>query len=134
MPLHSQNLSRLNEAELNNESVKFAGKYVEQRFQNGRDVEKHLVLNCVAHGFYMGARHCETVTFRPQISLKRLLGVGNIDEPEEVWNESIKASNYYIAKKKYSKLSMGDLALVRATVSYGFREGCQWRQKCFGLK
>lgn len=117
----------LNKAELNNESAKFAGTYVERAFRKGRETEKHLVLNCVAHGFYMGARHYETAVMAPNF-FRRLLGCKPLDDTA-LWNESVKAANYYLRRRGYwGKLPMSELALMRSTLSYGFREGYLWRR------
>lgn len=113
-------MKKMKEEQLNNKCATFAGKYIEAKFKGGSQVERNLVLNSLAHGMYMGVRFAEkTYTsfwfkFLPKI----------IDS-EYIEKHGIKASNFYLKKKGYSKLQWHEQALIRASVSTGFREGFQ---------
>lgn len=125
--LPNRNPCRMNEAELNNESARFAGTFVEKHFKSGAETEKQLVMNCVAHGFYMGARHYEKTVGRFRF-WSFLRGVEPLSA-EKLYRESQKASRYYVKKKGYRKLNIHEQALICATVSTGFEGGYQWRGK-----
>lgn len=114
-------------AELNNESARFAGRYCETRFRGGRDVEKHQVLNCVAHGYFCGFRWAETEFLFPSsarilVNWMKNKTLENFSD-EALWNESIKASNHYVVQKGFTTIALAEQALIRATFSYGFRDG-----------
>lgn len=72
----------------------------------------------------MGARHIEKRQTRPtwKFWIKRDLN------EEELNLESIKAASYYVRQKNYNVLPYGQLALIRSTVAYGFREGFRFRE------
>ncbi len=126
---------RLKDAELNQLSASFAGRYVEQKFARGGDIEKQQVLNYLAHGFYMGAREAEKKlpdnsrsfwwwTFKAPKWAARGIGKEN-SLARAMWldHESLKAANFYIKKQGFYKVIYTDQALVRATVSIGFKAG-----------
>lgn len=123
-----QNLQPLSKAELNNVSARFAGAYIETAFRKGREVEKQLVLNCVAHGYYMGARNFEDILLRPRW-WRVLFGKprGPLADVG-LFHESVKAGRFYLKRKGYLKLAMADQSLILASVTYGFREGYSWRK------
>jgi hypothetical protein len=112
----------MNTAELHNISVKFSGEYINNRFKNGSDVEKHLVLNTIAHGFCMGARFRETAFKKTWKFWEK-----PPKTEEDIVNHSVRAAKDYILKKGMVGLPVDKNFLVRATVSYGFREGYNWR-------
>lgn len=118
-------MERMKEVELTGASLKFSGQYVKDKFPKGRDIERNLVMNTTAHGFFMGARDIEKRQARPtwKFWIKK-----DLDE-EALLMESIKASQYYVKKKSYGKVPFGQLALIKSTVAYGFREGYAYRRK-----
>ena len=75
----------------------------------------------------MGARHAESTVINPKKWKKFLWGVKTFSDLQ-LWNESVRASNFYIAKKKYHRIAFAEQALIRATVSHGFRAGYRWRE------
>lgn len=119
-------MARLNEAELTDMAAKYASEYIFERFKTGRDIEKSLILNTVAHGYYMGARRYEEVStpkwwwffIKPMVKTERL-----VDYKGALDRDSVKASRAYIKAKKYQNMSFSELALVRASLCGGFVVG-----------
>lgn len=130
-------MERYKEADLNELSVNFAGQYIDEKFKSGRDVEKALVLNCIAHGFFMGARHAEDTdnlnTMKTAwIRFKGLftddyLPLYPASDTKWIEKHADKAALYYIKKKRYERMSFGEKALIQSTVALGFKRGFQDR-------
>lgn len=123
-------LRRMPEGDLNALAVKRAGEYVEQRMKGGTDATRHLVLNSVAHGFWMGARFAEK-TYREHLH-HVVPWLRPLDRYPEAWIErhAKKASDQYMRSKNFSPLNSGEKALVKATVMVGFEGGYRWRSEC----
>lgn len=113
-------MNKISEAELTKQSVQFAGKYVEEKFKNGSLVEKSLVVNSLAHGFYIGARHQQKSRGSLWARIVSHIVGDDLDEAH-----ALKAANYYLKKKGYTKLEFAEQALIRACVATGFRNGAQ---------
>ncbi len=114
----------MKEVDLTDLAAKFAGEYVSERFKKGTEIEKHLILNSLAHGYFMGARWTED-----RLTLKwyhRFIPV-KIPSPSDLVAESIKAAAYYLKKKDMLKLEFAQQALIKATLCKGFQEGASWR-------
>jgi hypothetical protein len=96
---------------------------VDKKFSKGSLAEKGKVATVVAHGYYMGARHYENLANRPfwKFWVKQKLTVDELDL------ESVDAANEYIKKKNFYKLPYYEQALLRASVSMGFKEGFKSR-------
>ena len=75
----------------------------------------------------MGSRFAEATVVNPKKWRVFLWGVKTFSDIQ-LWNESVKASNYYVTKKKYTRIASAELALIRATLSHGFRAGYRWRE------
>jgi hypothetical protein len=118
-------MERLTDVEVTDRSVKFAGDYIEKKFKKGRDTEKSLVLNCSAHGFFMGVRHVENVKNKPRWKFWVLTKWSD----EELQLESIKAAKTYVREKGFKKLDIGTSALIRAVVGNGFINGVRYREQ-----
>ena len=121
-------MERLSEVKLQDLAVNFAGAYIEAKFKNGRDIEKSLILNTVAHGYYIGARRAEEIFAEKWWRIFSFL----IPDPQEwrdtkIDQDAIKASKVYIRKKRYQKMSFGELALIRASLCTGFNAGFRKR-------
>lgn len=119
-------MTRMTEASLVEASTKYATEFVGAKFKQGTDIEKSLVLNGGAHGYYMGVRHFENCLNRPwwKFWVKRL----TVWPEDKLINESIKGANAYI-KARYRKLDFVTVNLIRAVVSGGFREGLRAREQ-----
>jgi hypothetical protein len=101
-------------------SVRFSGEYVDKKFHKGDIFQKSKVATTVAHGYYLGARRCEEMTNAPwwkRLYLKKCSSEAELSE------ESVKAANHYIKEKGFGKLNFYEQALIKSTVSFGFREG-----------
>lgn len=114
---------KIRDGELADLSANFAGKYVEKNFQRGAETSKWLVLNCVAHGYYMGVRHAEKIYNRTFFAKKPPLSDDALDK------ESLHAANYYLTKKNLTNLDWSQQALVRATVAHAFSEGIRFYER-----
>lgn len=112
-------MKNMKEADLTSACVHYAGKYVDEKFKNGSVVEKNLVVNCLAHGFYMGRRFAE----KGKNSILAAILFWNTGDEDWVMKHSIKAGKYYLKKTGYLKLEWAEQALIRSTVSTGFRAG-----------
>lgn len=115
-------MERIAEAEAQNFSVKFAGNYVLKKFKNGKDVEKHMVLNIVAHGHYMGIRFAE------QLYSRRFFKVTAPWDEEKLIEEANRAAKTYLVAKSYTRLNTYEQALIRASLSHGFKNGFRFRE------
>lgn len=105
-------------------SVKFASSYMRDRFRGGSKVEESLVINSIAHGYYMGAKH--------RYSSRR--SIWSWFRKTEVTSDYIdkhaqKASNFYLKKFGYTKLEWSNQALIRACVAIGFRHAYEERRE-----
>lgn len=116
------------EVDLSAAAAKFAGAYVDEKFKTGSDTEKSLVLNTLAHGYYMGARHCEKFyasKWQGFLGLEKRVAPRKHDD---LVKESIRASKFYLQKKGFLKLEFATQALIKATLSRGFQEGFTVRE------
>lgn len=111
-------MKKLSESIITERAVKYAGAYVDARFKNGSPSEKNLVLNTLAHGFYMGSAYADKIR---RSWWRRLFPV----EQSSAWAEKhgLKAAKVYLRKKGYLKLDWTEQALIRATVAKGFEAG-----------
>lgn len=126
-------MQRKAEAELNEVAAQAAGRYITEKFKQGREIEKNLILNSYAHGFFMGARHCEAThnlgTFG--IAWIKLKGLFTGDylpvypTMDDDWIEShgIRAGNFYVKQMKYHRMNLLEQTLVRASIGMGFKKG-----------
>lgn len=115
---------RLPEIDLTEKSVKYAGDYVNSKFKTGRDIEKNLVLNSLAHGFFTGARYVESCHNKPLWKF----WVKTKWSDEELVNQGIKASAYYL-KKRFRKVDFMTFNLVKASNCNAFCDGVRFREK-----
>lgn len=124
---------KMREVDLSDSAVKYAGNYIADHFKKGSEVDKHLILNTIAHGFFMGARWREKL-HNYHVGWKTIFRAFTKVDPEGkipdemLVRESIKASTYYLKKKEYSKLEFASQALIRASLSKGFQEGFRFRE------
>lgn len=117
-------MKKLPEVDVQNRAADFAGKYLDAHFKKGDDIARNIVLNSVAHGFWMGAKYFE------KKSERSFLGIVFEKKwtDEELNEESIKAAKYYLRKGTKSKYDMGTASLVKACISHGFSNGLRWRE------
>lgn len=119
-------IEKMKEVDLVNISVKFSGDYVMDKFKTGRDIEKALVLNTVAHGYFMGVRFNEEARNEPKWKFwKKKVALSD----EELIHESIYAAKAYIIEKQYQNLPFERAALIKATLGYGFKAGVRFSEK-----
>lgn len=121
-------MKKLDNVDLTDEAVKFAGEYISTKFKNGAVIEKHMVLNTVAHGYYMGAIESSKAPSWWQVSF----WISKTITDEWVTTESIKAATFYLKKKKFKRLGFAQQALIKASLCYGFQHGYRSRQKAIG--
>lgn len=132
-------MEKINTAELNETSAKFAGEYIKDHYKSSNAVTKSLVVNTIAHGFYMGARHLEKFANMTPLeqNLYRIKCLFTNDylplypAMDERWIErqSVKAAQEYLTKKNYDGLSWEQKALIKACVSTGFISGVKYREQ-----
>jgi hypothetical protein len=112
--------------ELQQESVDFSAKYIEKNFKNANMVKKNLVLNTIAHGYYMGKRHSENLETGEKKSILQFLPwlkkQRNLTEKELV-SESNGAAREYLSVKQMNGLPMEEKSLIFSSIVKGFQEG-----------
>lgn len=111
---------KIPEAQLNNLAANFAGKYVEQKWKHGNELDRQLVLNILAHGFVMGVRACEKLWAPRWYDKFFERSKFTKDRLETLL---LKNSSAYMGAKKLETLQTAKLCLCRACFSIGFREG-----------
>lgn len=118
-------MKALTKVDLTDQAVRFAGDYIDKKFKNGRETEKSLILNTVAHGYFMGARHVENIVNKPSwmFWIKKKVEYSKLDD------ESVKAAKAYIKKKGFKQLDFSTSALIKASLGVGFREGAIFRKQ-----
>lgn len=104
---------RLPEVDLQHVSALKGTEFVTNKFKDGNEVEKALILNCYSHGYYSGWRFAER---KPWFWEKT-------DSPNYVVDHSIKAAHKYIKVKKHTRLSFGQNAIIRACFGLAFQRG-----------
>lgn len=115
---------RKHEVQVTDLAVKFAGNYIEDHFKSGTEVERHQVMNTLAHGYYMGLRHAEKLALpRSFEKLRRLLRIKRWPEFEALVAISNNAAAHYMRSKRYERLAPSENAFIRASLSQGFRVG-----------
>lgn len=125
-------MKKLDDVNITDEAVKFAGEYVSEKFKSGAGIQKHLVVNTVAHGYYMGA--IERRRFNTGYNLWYRLMDKYFKKDENTWlnEESIKAANFYLKKKKFQRLNFAEQALIKASLCYGFQHGYRSQKEIIG--
>lgn len=112
--------SRMKEIDLQAASASFAGEYTKTRMRGGALVENNLLLNCAAHGFYMGARFLEA-------RKKRWWSRESMTEVMST-REASKAAEFYI-RHRLQGLNPDQDAIARIAVTKGFTQGIKFREE-----
>lgn len=108
----------MKEVDINEQAVQFAGRYVNERMKaNAGQFERQTVLNCVAHGYFMGYR------WRQRVANRWFFKVSNPAPKDFLLKHSNEAAKFYVRVNKLKKLSWEQQAMVKASVSIGFEKG-----------
>lgn len=103
------------EKEIMHKSAVVAEKYINEKFKTTNIVDRHLAVNGVAHGYYMGVKHSKTLK-------------GEVISQPDLETTSINAAKFYI-KKKFPQIATEERTLLSNTVAHGFREGVRANER-----